>query len=36
MDSDAYRSFSDEKIIVDTKQKVQGVMDQILNILAKS
>jgi hypothetical protein len=36
MDSDAYLSFADEKIIEDTKQKVQGVMDQIPNTLAKS
>ena len=36
MDSDAYRSFADEKIIEDTKQKVRGVMDQIPNTLAKS
>ena len=36
MDSDAYLSFADEKIIEDTKQKVRGVMDQIPNTLAKS
>jgi hypothetical protein len=36
MDSDAYRSFADEKIIEDTKQKVRGVMDQISDRLAKS
>jgi hypothetical protein len=36
MDSDAYQSLADEKIIEDTKQKVQGVMDQIPNTLAKS
>ena len=35
MDSDAYRSFADKKIIEDTKQKVRGVMDQIPNTLAK-
>jgi len=29
MDSDAYQSFADEKIIEDTKHKVLGVMDQI-------
>jgi DNA repair protein RadC len=29
MDSDAYQSFADEKIIEDTKHKVRGVMDQI-------
>jgi DNA repair protein RadC len=36
MDSDAYLSFADEKIIEDTKQKVQGVINQIPNTLAKS
>jgi hypothetical protein len=35
MDSDAYRSFADEKIIEDTKQKVMAIMDQIPNTLAK-
>ena len=35
MDSDAYRSFADEKIIEDTKQKMMAIMDQIPNILAK-
>jgi len=35
MDSDAYRSFADEKIIEDTKQKVMVIMDQIPNTLAK-
>ena len=29
MDSDAYQSFADEKIIEDTKHKVRGLMDQI-------
>ena len=41
MDSDAYRSFADEKIIEDTKQEdtkqeVMAIMDQIPNTLAKS
>jgi hypothetical protein len=35
MDSDAYRSFADEKIIEDTKQEVMAIMDQIPNTLAK-
>ncbi len=35
MDSDAYRSFADEKIVEDTKQEVMAVMDQIPNTLAK-
>jgi DNA repair protein RadC len=35
MDSDAYQSFADEKIIEDTKQKVMAIMDQIPNTLAK-
>ena len=29
MDSDAYQSFADEKIIEDTKHKVRGLMDKI-------
>ncbi len=36
MDSDAYRSFADEKIIEDTKQKVMAIINQIPNTLAKS
>ena len=36
MDSDAYRSFADEKIIEDTKQKVVAIINQIPNTLAKS
>ena len=35
MDSDAYRSFADEEIIEDTKQKVMAIMEQIPNTLAK-
>ena len=35
MDSDAYRSLADEKMIEDTKQKVMAIMDQIPNTLAK-
>ncbi len=35
MDSDAYRSFADEKLIEDTKQKVMVKMDQIPDTLAK-
>jgi len=36
MDSDAYLSFADEKIIEDTKQKVMALINQIPNTLAKS
>jgi len=36
MDSDAYLSFADEKIIEDTKQKVMAIINQIPNTLAKS
>jgi hypothetical protein len=36
MDSDAYQSLADEKVIEDTKQKVRGLMDQISDRLAKS
>jgi hypothetical protein len=35
MDSEAYRSFADEKIIEDTKQKVMAIINQIPNTLAK-
>jgi len=35
MDSDAYLSFADEKIIEDTKQKVMAIINQIPNTLAK-
>jgi hypothetical protein len=36
MDSDAYQSLADEKIIEDTKQKVMAIINQIPNTLAKS
>ena len=35
MDSDAYLSFADEKIIEDTKQEVMAIINQIPNTLEK-
>jgi hypothetical protein len=36
MDSDAYQSFADEKVIEDTKNKVMAKMDQISNLVPHS
>ena len=36
MDSEAYQSFADEKVIDDTKSKVMAIMDQISNLVSHS